>query len=386
MLRVLHMADVHLGVRHPGMGTAAAAQRERQYVAFVAALRLAASEHVDLVLIAGDLFDSNVQPRRTVERVAGDLRRAVDAGCRVILLPGLHDIYDSASVYRAWDLVTLAGLAPDADSLVVLTPDRASVTIPALDVVVHGRVPASMQAAGGVPATFDDSVRWRIGLAHGSLRTPDGWIGDGDGPFTEADIAASGLDYLALGHAHSFRQGRAGVTTWAYPGAPEPVDVERDGIGQVLLVGLRDVEGADRVRVATRTTGRTRHLRLDLEAAAVPGQEALAAHLETLANPDIVCDVRLTGPRPDGLRIDEVDLARRLGGAFLHFRFRDLTVPPLPSGPLPPPDTIAGAFLRDVIARINAAEAEGRHADALELREVLRLGQRVIAGRSIADA
>jgi DNA repair protein SbcD/Mre11 len=386
MLRVLHMADVHLGARHPGLGPAAVAQRERQYGAFVSALRLAASEHVHLVLVVGDLFDSNVQPRRTVERVAADLRRVVDSGSRVVLLPGLHDSYDAASVYRAWDLPALAGLPRNGDSLVVLTPDRASVTFPTLDAVVHGRVSASVHAMGGVPATFDDSVRWRIGMAHGSLRTPEGWIGDGSGPLLEADIAASGLDYLALGHAHSFRQGRAGVTTWAYPGAPEPVDVEHDGLGQVLLVGIGDVEGADRVRLATRTTGRTRYLRLDLEAANVPGHEALARRLEAQVDPGVVCDVRLTGPRPDELRIDEVDLARRLGGRFFHFRFRDLTVPPLPSGPMLPPDTIEGAFLRDVMARIAAAEADGRHADAIELREALWLGRRVMAGSSISDA
>ena len=74
MLRIIHTADVHLGARHDDLGEQAAAQRERQFAAFKAAIDLAIAEKVDLFLIAGDLFDSNVQPRRSVERVAAELQ------------------------------------------------------------------------------------------------------------------------------------------------------------------------------------------------------------------------------------------------------------------------------------------------------------------------
>ncbi len=75
MLRLLHTADVHLGARHADLGEAASAQRERQFAAFAASVDLALAEKVDLFLVAGDLFDSNVQPRRSVERVAAELGR-----------------------------------------------------------------------------------------------------------------------------------------------------------------------------------------------------------------------------------------------------------------------------------------------------------------------
>ena len=69
MLRIIHTADVHLGARHDDLGEQATAQRERQFGAFKAAVDLALTERVDLFLVAGDLFDSNVQPRRSVEGV-----------------------------------------------------------------------------------------------------------------------------------------------------------------------------------------------------------------------------------------------------------------------------------------------------------------------------
>src|SRR6185312_5002823 len=109
MLRLLHTADVHLGARHADLGEQAAAQRERQIAAFRRSVDLALAERVDLFLIAGDLFDSNTQPPRSVARVGAELRRLVDGGIRTVIIPGTHDCYDRSSIYRAHDLPALAG-------------------------------------------------------------------------------------------------------------------------------------------------------------------------------------------------------------------------------------------------------------------------------------
>src|SRR5688500_14477591 len=100
MPRLLHMADVHLGARHDDLGPAAAAQRERQFAAFHRAVELALDEKVDLVLICGDLFDSNSQPKRSVERAATELGRLVDRHIPVVIIPGTHDCYEPSSIYR----------------------------------------------------------------------------------------------------------------------------------------------------------------------------------------------------------------------------------------------------------------------------------------------
>src|SRR5215216_2059221 len=135
MLRIIHTADVHLGARHTDLGEQAAAQRERQFAAFKAAVDLALEEKVDIFLIAGDLFDSNTQPRRSVERVAGELKRLVNAKIRTVIIPGTHDVYDRSSIYRVHDLAALAGSTPDDDLLTVLTPERPYVHLATCDVV-----------------------------------------------------------------------------------------------------------------------------------------------------------------------------------------------------------------------------------------------------------
>jgi DNA repair exonuclease SbcCD nuclease subunit len=377
MPRLLHLADVHLGARHQDMGPAAAAQRERQFAAFRRAIDLALAEKVDAVLISGDLFDSNSQPRRSVESAAAELRRLAERHIRTVLIPGTHDCYDEGSIYRVFDLPALAGTDSGSDMVVVLTDERPQVTFADLDTTVHGRVFRTKRApqsplAGFSPAEAGGVTRWQVGMIHGSLLLP-GKVEQDDVLFTDAEVAASGLDYLALGHWHSFLEGRAGKTTWAYAGAPEPVAVDQDGAGSVVLVELDEASG--KVRLEARPVGRTSHRRLDLDAAAIASQAELERRLGDMADADLVLDARLVGVRPDRLDMNLDEIEQHLAGRFLRFRLRDHSVAALPEGEQPPAETIPGAFVRDLQARIAQHEGEGDADTAAELREALRLGR-----------
>jgi DNA repair exonuclease SbcCD nuclease subunit len=389
MLRLLHTADVHLGARHADLGEQAAAQRERQLAAFVATVDLAIAERVDVVLIAGDLFDSNTQPRRSVERVAAELRRLADARIRTVIIPGTHDVYDRSSIYRVHDLKAMAGSTEDDDLVTILSPDRPAVHLAACDVIVHGPVFATKRAPHSplrdLAVAGGDGAAWHVGMVHGALAIPGRTDGD-EVVVTREEIAATGLDYLALGHWHSAQQARAGGTTYAYSGAPEPVAVSQDGAGKVLLVTLDESNGARSVGIEERTVGRTRFEKLEIAAAEVGDQPALVKRILALADPDLVLEVRLTGVRPDELDIapDEVEEQARSG--FLKVRVRDQSLPALTEGSLPSPDTIPGAFIRNVeghIAELEANPSDSSLDDAAELRDVLRLGRLLLAGHEV---
>jgi hypothetical protein len=66
-------------------------------------------------------------------------------------------------------------------------------------------------------------------------------------------------------------------------------------------------------------------------------------------------------------------------------------LPALTEGTLPSPDTIAGAFIRDLEARIAELEAAqagdtgaNPAAEAAELRDALRLGRLLLAGHEVS--
>jgi exonuclease SbcD len=393
MLRLLHTADVHLGARHTDLGERAVALRERQYAAFGAAIDLAIAEQVDLFLIAGDLFDSNVQPRRSVDRAVAQLRRLVEAKIRTVIVPGTHDVFDRASIYRAYDLPSMAG-AVGSDYLTVLDPDRSDVVLPALDLVVHGPCFPTKRAPHSplrdVDAAGDDRATWQIGLLHAAIAI-EGKTDADDVVITTDEIAASHLDYLALGHWHSMSQGKAGSTVWAYSGAPEAVAIDQDKAGSVLLVSLEQRGRKKHVTVEPRVVAKTHFERLDLDAAGLAGQSALIEQLAARADADLVLDVRLIGVRPEHLDLDLDEVEAQLGDRFLRLRVRDRSVAPLTEGALPSPDTVLGAFIHDLEGRIAESEAASAAAPgeadgdgtANELRDALRLGRLLLGGEEV---
>ena len=102
-------------------------------------------------------------------------------------------------------------------------------------------------------------------------------------------------------------------------------------------------------------------------------------------------DVRIVGVRPDDLDLHPEEIENALAPSFLKVRVRDVSVPPLTEGTLPSPDTIAGAFIRDMEARIAELEAApsadggtDTSAEAGELRDALRLGRLLLAGHEVS--
>lgn len=358
MLRLLQTSDLHLGARNVDLGEAAATLRDRRFAAFERALALAISEKVNLVLIVGDLFDTNEVTRGLVTRVAAGLAGLATAGIRTVILPGDHDRAGSASVYRAFDLGALAG-APD--SVTILDPlagPAGDLSLPELGLTLTARFPAT--------ELHDD--RWRIGLVHRQARPRDD------------EIAGAGVDYLAVGGPHEESSGVAADVAWGASGAPDPVDPGRDRSGEVILVRLDERGDRRSVSVERHRVGSTRYeaLALDLGGFADDGalEAAIAARADGGAGADLILDVHLSGAWSDALEADPDALEARLRPRFLGLRIRSDGSPALTGGAIPPAETVGGAYIRDLEARI-ANPVEG-DPPVDELREALRLGRQLL--------
>ena len=227
-------------------------------------------------------------------------------------------------------------------------------------------------------------------MVHGAIAIP-GKTDRDDVVITTDEIGASGLDYLALGHWHSAQQAKAGGVTYAYAGAPEPVAIDQDRAGKVLLVQLEATPAGRSVTVTEHPVGKTRFEKLDLDAAGVTTQAAFIDSLARKGDPDLVLDVRIVGVRPDELDLQPEEIESALAPSFLKVRVRDVSLPALTEGQLPSAETIAGAFIRDLEARIAELEATPADdgvgdpaAEAAELRDALRLGRLLLAGHEVS--
>ncbi len=102
MPKFAHMSDIHIGAfRQPEL-------KELLLDAFEAAIDRCIQEKVAFIVMAGDIFDSNIPDLYSVRRAAEKMKEAVDAGIRLYAIYGSHDF--SPNYSSMVDVLDGAGL------------------------------------------------------------------------------------------------------------------------------------------------------------------------------------------------------------------------------------------------------------------------------------
>jgi DNA repair protein SbcD/Mre11 len=365
MIKLLHTADIHIGRQFIFLQEKAGDYRAQLVRTLEKIVDLALKEEVSLLLIAGDLFDNNRVYGSTIGRVMTAFQKLEKPGIRVCILPGLRDSLAQDSVYVSLQL-------PPNMTLLSSCQDRQ--IYPDLDLTVYGRIP-------GLPKNLaaEGKSLFRVGLAHCPFRN-EGETG-GKGQAISADeITGSGLDYLALGYHHSFREVSAGNTAACYCGSPEPLEPGQEGAGNVVMATLREGQRAE-IQPVKIGTKRMESVLLDISGCS--GEEILQ-QIEGRADPNLVLKVILTGLR--GLELDP-DCCRRiekdLGGRFFKLLLENASSPDLTKlrSLEFPPKSVAGRFLK--IAEEKIASAAGEEEKNV-FEEALALGFSLLRSRLAA--
>jgi DNA repair exonuclease SbcCD nuclease subunit len=180
-----------------------------------------------VVLLVGDVFDHNRQTPATMDRVVNLL---ADAGRPVVFLPGNHDPLTPDSVYRRYGLRDLPHVC-----IIGLTHAQA-VEFAEHELEIWGHAHLDYDNMVPLRSPRTRSTRWQIALAHGHYEA------DGVPPLrpswliSDAEIEATGADYLALGHWNRPAQVGNGRVPAYYSGSP-------DLAGTVNVVRLSAAEG-----------------------------------------------------------------------------------------------------------------------------------------------
>ena len=206
---VVHSSDLHVdhdytARLHGGDGTAGL------HCVLAAARDLAA----DVVLLAGDTFDSHRVPQNLIEQAAAVIGAAA---LPVIILPGNHDPAIASAVYRGGALAAVKNL-----HVIGVTHDEA-IAFPDLSLEIWGRPHRDYDDMIPFETVRARRSRWLIAMAHGHYEPkPDRGIGPRPSWLIGDDeIAATGADYVALGHWNrAVRVGNGAVQAY-YSGSPE---------------------------------------------------------------------------------------------------------------------------------------------------------------------
>ncbi len=203
MITLIHCADLHLGGSFCGIDSSKAKVRNGETEkSFSKIVDDVLNCNASIFFIAGDLFDSPYPPLSLVKFVSNELKRV---NIPVFISPGNHDFLCSQSYY-------LSGIFPD--NVHIFSKETECIDFPELNVSVYGfgfcaRQQNSMLSGFHVR----DESRINLMCIHGDTNQSDyNYI-------SKDDISLSGLDYLALGHIHSFSGVlKSGQTSYAYPG------------------------------------------------------------------------------------------------------------------------------------------------------------------------
>ena len=179
-------------------------------------------KHIPFILSAGDQYDSaEFKSTELLTRLFAIVNRYPEVA--FIAVTGNHDPLTPASIYSRVE----PHLYPEQFRL-IRGEETVEMTEPAC--TVYAASPAEKRGRvnplAWVPANRNAAAHAvRIGLGHGSLMIP-GKFEEDDFPIGPGFVEEKNLDYLALGHWHSFYQ--AGERT-CYPGAPQPMKFGEQG-------------------------------------------------------------------------------------------------------------------------------------------------------------
>ncbi|MCY3017512.1 MAG: DNA repair exonuclease [Planctomycetota bacterium] len=251
---IAHLSDLHLGRKSNGDPQGAIRLNSLRR-AIVDKLPQAGPE---AIVIAGDMFDSSQVERGVVQeaaRVLDKARNKDDRPVPVVVISGNHDPSEAETLWATFREV----LGPDTLVQVVLTQQVIELLRGELRIEAYP-----------CPTRYSPERPWEhrlppkggagvtVVLAHGTLL--GGPVPEDEQeayPFTEADAAGLGVEYVALGHFHGVYPPWGAASEiergYCYCGTHEPDQFSGDA-GWAILASLRKGKPAllKRLRLAER--------------------------------------------------------------------------------------------------------------------------------------
>lgn len=316
MVRILHLADLHLGWQPRFLGAKAAARQQERDRLLTRAVELVLNEEpVDVVIIAGDLFETHTPPQPLVESVLADLDKLVAAGVQLITVPGNHDeITYADSVYREqsarWPGILIQNPMPDH----VASFDVKGTPVHVYGLAYTGGLTRLQPPLTDFPRLDEQGVH--VAVFHGSL---DWDAGERSLPLSSEALARAGYDYVALGHIHLHEVHDVGRGKAVYAGATEGKSFSDTGTGAFCFTRLSGGEAHVELQpVDVRSIAEKRVDVTDLEDA-----DAIAERAAAEADGEAIVRVRLVGAAMAPLSTDV--LAERLRDLYYYVEVVDET-------------------------------------------------------------
>lgn len=373
MLKIIHTGDIHLDTPFSGLDERRAEVRKTELRGtFSSLMTYVRLNSVDVLLIAGDFFNSGFVTRETVAIVLREFSRVPD--CRIIISPGNHDPYTDDSVYAKvkW---------PD-NVYIFKSETMTRFEFPEINCDVYGYAFTGESMTEAPIEKTEDNGRIKLLCAHAHLGVPTSVYA----PVSAAMLADCGFNYAALGHVHNAAPiAELGGCVYGYCGCLEGRGFDECGAKGAVSVEL-DVGGGNcKMSVRTLNFSKKRYESVPVSVSGAVSVSEIADKIRSVIKErrfgaDTVLRVTLEGEMPPTLLPSPSVIEDGITEVF-SLEVRDETTVPLDDEYLMRDPTVKGEYYRLLRPKLLDPDPEVRKTARL----ALRYGFAVMSGESITD-
>lgn len=371
-VKILHCADLHIGAAESSLGTLAASRQAETLITFEKIINLANENSVDIMLIAGDLFNSNNVDKAFVDRVFECFNTIPNV--KIVFAAGNHDPLNAESPFKK---ITLP------ENVFVLDTNDSYVQFDSLNTRVYGKSFKEVYMQGVERFSLEADANFiNLMCIHGELRSD---LGSNYNSITSDFILNSGMDYIALGHVHKRTDvSKLGNTYVSYCGCPEGQGFDELG-EKGVYIGDVSKQGCDLQFVPT---AKRIHLTETVDVTGLASSSEIAERiLTTLAQKhstnfaDNLYKIVLSGQIEEGTIIGLAEITSRLNDTLYFAKLRDKTEFAIDYETLSQETTLKGIFVKNMLKRLENAE----EFEKQQLMAALNIGIKAFTGEVTYD-
>jgi len=365
MPRILHIGDVHLDSPFSLFDVEKSQARRRELRGtFSSIMMYAKMKEADLVIIAGDLFDSEFVTRETMNLIVSQF--ASLPSCKFVITPGNHDPVTAKSAY-------LKTKFPE-NVYIFKSENVEKISFDDIEVDVYGfaYVEERYEQNPLAEKFLLDNSKINIFVAHTDIYSRNNTYC----PMKPADFAAFGFDYAALGHIHAggeiFKEGE---TYYAYSGCPEGRSFDECGVKGGIFINAEKRGCTFRAEFERPRFCKKRYEKAEVDVSENKTREdAVEAIKKVVAEngygKDTLLRVKLCGAVSPNADFDEKSITDIDVGVF-YIEVENCTLPLLDYGELENDISIKGAVFRELLPRLESDDEGERKLASMALKYAL---------------
>ena len=359
-VKLLHCADIHIGAAESFLGDKAELRRNETLLTFERIVEICRGNNVQILAIAGDLFDSNNIEPRFIEAVLEKIGTIPEI--KVVFAAGNHDPLNPMSPFLKYKL---------PKNLYVLDIKDSVITFDDLKLKVYGRSFETAFLEGENSFSFLPSDNDYINLLvqHGELKSD---LNSKYNAITREFILSSKMDYIALGHIHKKTDiGKLGDTYFAYCGCPEGQGFDELDEKGVFLGEI----GKNYCNLEFVSTAKRRHIHEKIDISNTTETEIAPKILDTLFrnygddfNQNLY-KIELIGDISPETNINLTEITARIADRVYFVKVKNNTHLTLNLNTLTEEKSLRGIFVKKMLKKIEMADEsqKEKYQNALEL-------------------